>query len=536
MSESTAGALDPDDVGPPGDHGRLLLRSPSVPAPGDRPVPTRAVRTPARGISEQLRDHLDGSHKDGEHRLAAIGFLKFGTTDQLLAREGPAALSAALHDLISQTQSACAEHAVTFLGSDVDADGGKVLLAAGTPSASPDDEDRLLLALRSVIDGVGSLPVRAGVNRGRIFAVDLGSPARRTYTVMGDAVNLAARVMGHGRWGELVATQDVVDHRHTDFALVPLEPFTVKGKTAPINAQLVGAARGRRVEADDSAMPIIGRDADIATIRTALAAAHEGEGQIIEVVGEPGIGKSKLVAAAAALDHGLPRITIEAGRYSLATPYFALRRGLREAMGLTVDAPADEVEGVLRSIVEGFAPDLEPWIPLIAVPLGLELADSPDIALLDRAMRKTTMHNAVADLMPRLLSSRRSSTSRTRTGSTPRRVNCSTPCSRASASDRGRCSSPDATSPAVSTWLTIRTSPRCGSTPLSAAAAASFASATVARRSTAARRHRRPRRPQWRQPAVPAGAVERGAARRPRRAARHHRGGRRHEHRHAAGR
>ena len=276
VSESTAGALDPDDVGPPGDHGRLLLRSPSVPAPGDHPVPARSADA-ARGLSEQLRDHLDGSHKAGEHRLAAIGFLKFGTTDQLLAREGPAALSAALHDLISQTQSACAEHAVTFLGSDVDADGGKVLLAAGAPSASPDDEDRLLLALRSVIDGVSSLPVRAGVNRGRIFAVDLGGPARRAYTVMGDAVNLAARVMGHGRWGDLVATQDVVDHRHTDFALVPLEPFTVKGKSALINAQLVGAARGRRVEASELAIPIVGRDADVATIRTALAAAHEGK-------------------------------------------------------------------------------------------------------------------------------------------------------------------------------------------------------------------------------------------------------------------
>jgi class 3 adenylate cyclase len=248
VSASTAEALDLSDVGPLVEHGRLLLRAPSVPVlDGDAVLASHADAT--HGISEQLRDHLTGADKDGEHRLAAIGFLKFGTTDRLLASEGPDAVSAALHDLISQTQSACAEHTVTFLGTDVDADGGKVLLAAGTPSASPDDEDRLLLALRSVIDGVGSLPVRAGVNRGRIFAVDLGSPARRTYTVMGDAVNLAARVMGRAGWGELIATQDVLDHLHTDFALVPLEPFTVKGKTAPIDAQIVDEVRGR-VESD----------------------------------------------------------------------------------------------------------------------------------------------------------------------------------------------------------------------------------------------------------------------------------------------
>jgi class 3 adenylate cyclase/tetratricopeptide (TPR) repeat protein len=401
VSASAAEVLDVDDVGPLVEHGRLLLRAPSVPAPDGHRVPAHADA--AQGISAQLREYLTGTNKDGEHRLAVIGFLKFGTTDQLLAREGPDVVAAALHDLISQTQSACAEHAVTFLGTDVDADGGKVLLAAGTPSASPDDEDRLLLTLRSVIDGVGSLPVRAGVNRGRIFAVDLGSPSRRTYTVMGDAVNLAARVMGRAGWGELIATQDVLDHLHTDFALVPLEPFTVKGKSAPIDAQIVDEVRGRRDEADFSAMPLIGRDAEIETIRTALAAAHRGEGRIIEVVGEPGIGKSKLVAASGALDQGLLRIRIEAGRYSLATPYFALRRGLREAMGLGADASTETVEAVLRSVVAGFAPDLEPWIPLIAIPLGLELSDSPEIALLDPSMRKTTMHNAVADLMPRVL-------------------------------------------------------------------------------------------------------------------------------------
>jgi class 3 adenylate cyclase/tetratricopeptide (TPR) repeat protein len=402
VSASTAEALDSDEVGPLAEHGRSLLRAPSLPPQGDHRTPSNPAAA-ARGISEQLRGHLAGAVKDGEHRLAVIGFLKFGTTDQLLAREGTEVVGAALHDLISQTQVACAEHAVTFLGTDVDADGGKVLLAAGTPSASPDDEDRLLLALRSVIDGVSSLPVRAGVNRGRIFAVDLGSPARRTYTVMGDAVNLAARVMGRAGWGELIATQDVLDHLHTDFALVRLEPFTVKGKSAPIDAQIVDEVRGRRVDPDFSAMPLIGRDAEIETMRAAVAAAHRGDGRIIEVVGEPGIGKSKLVAAAVGLDQGMLHIRMEAGRYSLATPYFALRRGLREAMGLAIDSPAESVEGVLRSVVEGFAPDLEPWIPLIAIPLGLEVPDSPEVALLDPSMRKTTMHNAVADLMPRLL-------------------------------------------------------------------------------------------------------------------------------------
>jgi class 3 adenylate cyclase/tetratricopeptide (TPR) repeat protein len=404
VSEATAAQLDPGDIDESLGVGLRLRRAPDAPALAPAPVAAHQDIDPGRGIPVLLRAHLDGSQKDGEHRLAAIGFLKFGTTDQLLLDAGPAALSEALESLMSQTQDACARHDVTFLGTDVDRDGGKVLLAAGTPSASPDDEDRLLLTLREIIDEVSSLPLRAGLNRGRIFAVDLGSPARRTFTVMGDAVNLAARVMARASWGELVATQDVLAHRRTDFDLLALEPFSVKGKSKPISAQIVGAARGRRDEAPELTTPLVGRDAEVSLIRAAFAAAHHSEGSIIELVGDPGIGKSKLVAAMTGLNHSLARFTFEAGRYSLATPYFALRRGLRRAMGMTQDTPDDEVESVLRAIVEQTAPELEPWIPLLGIPLGLQLPDTPETARLDPANRQSSLHNAVVRLMHQLLS------------------------------------------------------------------------------------------------------------------------------------
>ena len=404
VSEATASQLAPGDIDESLGVGLRLKRAPDVAAFEPAPVDPREGDHPGQGIPELLRAHLDGSQKDGEHRLAAIGFLKFGTTDQLLLHAGAAALGAALEELISHTQDACAKHDVTFLGTDVDRDGGKVLLAAGTPSASPDDEDRLLLTLRDIIDEVTSLPLRAGVNRGRIFAVDLGSPARRTYTVMGDVVNLAARVMAKASWGELVATDDVLENRRTDFDLVALEPFTVKGKSEPISAQIVGAARGRRDEAPELATPLVGREAEVSLIRAAFAAAHRNEGSIIELVGDPGIGKSKLVAAMTGLNHSLARFTFEAGRYSLATPYFALRRGLRRAMGMTSETPDDEVETVLRTIVEQTAPELEPWLPLLGIPLGLQLPDTPETARLDPANRQSSLHNAVVTLMHQLLS------------------------------------------------------------------------------------------------------------------------------------
>lgn len=402
LSDATAAALDASDWADGDGIGIRLRRAPAVPlALADGLASSHAGA--AEGVPRLLRAHLDGSQREGEHRLASIGFLKFGHTDRLLSSDGPAAVAVALDELVEVVQDACAHHEVTFLGTDVDRDGGKVLLATGTPSASPDDEDRLLIALRQAIDGITHLPVRAGVNRGRIFAVDLGSPARRTFTVMGDAVNLAARVMGHGEWGQLLATQDVLDRRRTEFDLVALAPFGVKGKSEPVAAQVVGAPRGRRDEGAEIALPLVGREREAGIIRQALAAAHHGEGHVIELVGEPGIGKSKLLAAMTSTQHGLARFTFEAGRYSLLTPYFALRRGLRHSMGLSADAPDTDVEASLRAIVAAAAPQLESLIPLLGIPLGLQLPDTPETARLDPANRQSRLQAAVVELMVQLL-------------------------------------------------------------------------------------------------------------------------------------
>ncbi|MEY2452233.1 MAG: hypothetical protein QOD92_1807, partial [Acidimicrobiaceae bacterium] len=404
VSEATAAELGPRDVDASAGTGLRLRRSPSVPLTAVESMKGAYAHDPSDGLPELLRGHLDGRLKDGEHRLAAVGFLKFGTTDSVIAASGPAALSAALDQLVTNVQMACAAHGVSLLGTDVDRDGGKFLLAAGTPSASPDDEDRLLHVLRTVLDHDNPLPVRAGVHRGRIFAVDLGSADRRTFTVMGDTVNLAARVMAQAQWGELVATQDALDRRRTDFDLVALEPFAVKGKTELVTAQVVGEARGRREQGDEVATPLVGREQEVALIREALAAVHENQGRIVEFVGEPGIGKSKLVATITSLDHQLVRLTFEAGRYSLATPYFALRRGMRAAMGLHLDSSDAEVEAALRAVVAHSAADLEPWLPLIGIPLGLDLPDTAETARLDPTNRQAKLHNAVVELLQCVLS------------------------------------------------------------------------------------------------------------------------------------
>ena len=406
LSDAASAALTGGAQAPHGNDGHLLLRPPDVlPHASDGPfgvgLPADAVSI---GVPELLRAHLDGRANEGEHRVAAVGFLKFGGTDAVLADHGPDGLAEALDALVTSAQRGCAEHDVTFLGTDVDVDGGKIILATGMPTSSPDDEDRLLLALRSTLDETsgGALSVRAGVHRGRIFAVDLGGADRRAFTVMGDVVNLAARVMGHADWLQLVATQAALDRTRTAFEATALEPFSVKGKSQKIHAQVVGAARGRRSELSDN-VRLIGRVTELTVLRGVLESARSGRGGVVELVGDPGIGKSKLLSTVTSLDHGFTRFSFEAGRYSLATPYFALRRGMRAAMGIPPDATTAEVEPVLHQLIESTAPELAPWLPLLGVPLGVDLPDTPESTQLDPANRQSTLHAAVVTLMSRLL-------------------------------------------------------------------------------------------------------------------------------------
>lgn len=407
VSESTAALLDASCLGPPKGGGRLLATAPTAEATPPRPPVPRGVDA-IRGVPVSLRAHISGDVDEGEHRLATIAFVPFAGTDRLLMAEGPEATAAALDDLIVNTQDACARHEVSFLATDVNRDGGKIILAAGMPAAIVEGEERMLHALRDLVGAPTPFEVRAGVNQGRVFSVDLGAPARRAYTVMGDEVNLAARVAFKGEVGQVVATDRVLSMVRTRFSLTPLEPFYVKGKSNPISAQVVGAVEVNpdvdvRSADDPSARePLIGRESDLAVLRGALAAAEAGRGCVVEIVGEPGIGKTRLVAELTPITDR-PWGRVEGGQYARAMPYFALRRPLQAGLGLAGRVERDELAAVLTARVTELAPELVPWIPMLGVPFGVELEETAETAAVNQQFRRTKMHAVVLAFLKVLL-------------------------------------------------------------------------------------------------------------------------------------
>ena len=211
LSPDTAGLLARECLGAQVGRGTLLARPPVAPPWA---APEDFVEPPDEAIAECLplivREHLLGGHAAPEHRTASVAFIQFKGLDELLERDGTAVAARALDEIVSAVQGACERYQVCFLDSDISGDGGKIRLSAGAPRVVGDDEERMLLALRRIVELDLPLPVQVGVNRGPVFTGEVGPSYRRWYVVMGDTVNLAARVMGKAPVGHVYATQEVV--------------------------------------------------------------------------------------------------------------------------------------------------------------------------------------------------------------------------------------------------------------------------------------------------------------------------------------
>jgi class 3 adenylate cyclase/tetratricopeptide (TPR) repeat protein len=338
-----------------------------------------------------------------EHRAATVAFVHFDGTDELIEHDGPEAAAAALDELVRDVQGAVDEHGVCFLSSDVDADGGKLILTAGVPRALGDDEERMLLALRRIIEGDRRIPVRIGTNKGAVFSGDVGPPYRRTYTVMGDPVNLAARLMAKAPPGEIYATASVLDRSTTRFDLTELEPFTVKGKAKPIKAWSVGAATGSRRREGSERYPLVGREKERTELLEALEAARGGAGRLVELVGEPGIGKTRLIEELRASAEGFRILHATAEAYTSSTPYIVWRELLREILDLGWEDEDDVVTERLTKVVGEMTPELSPWLPLLANVLDVHVPPTPEVGFLAPENVPAKVREVVIDLLRALL-------------------------------------------------------------------------------------------------------------------------------------
>ena len=337
VSTATAAALPGEWLGGERDGARLISipqHDLGAPPQTETPADVEDGEGLAEYVPAPLRAQLALEIAEPEHRHVTAAFVRFGGIDGLVAEAGPGAVHERIAALGALVGEAADDLGVTWLESDIDVDGGKFYLVSGAPAAAGDEEERMLRTLRRIVDADVGLPVKAGVNRGPVFAGDIGAASRRTYAVMGDTVNLAARLTARAEPGGILASAEVLDRARTRFDSTH-QPFLMKGKERPVTAYSVGAAVGARPEETTGSLPLVGREQEVALITEAINAARMRQSRLVEIVGEPGIGKSRLVEELRTLAVGFQQLTTRCEHYERSSPFFAVRSLLRPLAGIT---------------------------------------------------------------------------------------------------------------------------------------------------------------------------------------------------------
>jgi class 3 adenylate cyclase/tetratricopeptide (TPR) repeat protein len=247
-----------------------------------------------QALPQSFRDQLL-THGEGENRLVTVLFADMSRSVQATGNLHPEDAAA----LISRLLQAMVDVLVKYQGR-VDRFLGDGLLAVfGAPQAHESDPERAIQAALEIREAARELglEVTAGINTGEVYVGGIGSEQYQEVTVMGPVVNLASRLQGKAEPGQILVGEATYRHTRRAFTFTPLS-LDVKGIARSVAAYAVEAALPRPEKSrgiEGLRAELIGRDEEFARLKEALTELLNGRGQIVTLIGEAGVGKSRLV-------------------------------------------------------------------------------------------------------------------------------------------------------------------------------------------------------------------------------------------------
>lgn len=268
------------------------------------------------GLLPRLTSDPRAPSLKGEHRLVANLFANVDGLGEIVDSFGPGYEGEIVNALnLYFTRISAALHPYGGVVNKIDLydHGDKLMVIFGAPIAHEDDAERAVraaIAMQHTVDELAAtlpqaaglpdlqLRQRIGLSYGYVFAGFVGSSWRHEYTVMGDEVNLAARLMAAAHTGQVIVSEHVQRRVQTVAQFNPRGDVHLKGKRDPIPIFEVEQLRAyptpvRGVHGMRS--PLVGRQDEQERLMADMAQLARGHGRIVSIIGEAGVGKTRLV-------------------------------------------------------------------------------------------------------------------------------------------------------------------------------------------------------------------------------------------------
>jgi ABC-type transport system substrate-binding protein/class 3 adenylate cyclase len=342
----------------------------------------------------------------GERRIVSVLVADIAGSTPIAEKLGPERYKFVFDDVVRLMR----EEVERFDGTVAQLTGDGVLALFGAPVAHEDDAQRAVraaLALREAIDRYGAevgsgyeieLRARVAVNTGPVVIPASNAPAHELYNALGETVTVASRLQA---FGDLVVGPATAQQVAAVFQLEELGDLELKGKSVRVAAFRV--ARVRESPRPRFEAAFVGRRRELEALSGILDGLLEGRGAIVSINGEPGIGKSRIVAELKGRFRERVRfLSGHAVPYAETIPYWPVRDLLRDWLGLGVAEPEARVRIELRAQLDRLlAENSEEAYPFLASLLGLALAPEQEERI--RAFAPDAVQRQTVDWMYELV-------------------------------------------------------------------------------------------------------------------------------------
>jgi class 3 adenylate cyclase len=337
----------------------------------------------ASELVERIVVHADQRQLRSEYRPTTVMFCNFTGPDELLDLWGEAGakrVTRILNDYFTAINEVIHRFGGIVSRIDPYSHGTKLLALFGAPVAHEDDAQRAISAALEMNRALSALnrewaqsmsrylPTggkrifvehRIGITLGNTFAGQAGASMRREYTVMGDEVNLAARLMSAASAGQILISWPVQEATEDYFVARNLPPITVKGKKNPIEIwQVDGLREDTLINRIHKRPPLIGRISEFERGWQFIQRAHDGgtKNNVLTVTGPAGIGKSHLADALIkkALEDGWQFHAFQCRSYLAEEAHSCWKGVLRSLAGITATDHLLIQKEKLDSLIEPF--------------------------------------------------------------------------------------------------------------------------------------------------------------------------------------